>query len=201
MTGDDIKKGRRKRGLTQARLAVLLGINQATLSRWEKGQTTPSLRVRNQLAQLLGMPSGEFDRRLFLSVERDIQCSSLYDKDMRMLACSPSAAAAGGVTVEEALRVDWMKCLDKPGLATVEALHANGLFRGEADYAEGLGPIITPHGTHLLCQTQWVPFRLESGDWVARFSLSPLPEEAGKTIPNQLRIIKGQEETLLFPGA
>lgn len=37
MNGDDLKVWRKRRGLTQARLAELLGTYQVTVARWEGG--------------------------------------------------------------------------------------------------------------------------------------------------------------------
>jgi putative transcriptional regulator len=42
MTPEQIKSFRIRMGMTQAKLAHILGVQQATLNRWEKGHSKPS---------------------------------------------------------------------------------------------------------------------------------------------------------------
>jgi transcriptional regulator with XRE-family HTH domain len=68
MTGGQanrVKALRSSVGLTQEELARLLGVSLRTLSRWEKGETTPTLRNARRLARRLrvaveelGLPKG-----------------------------------------------------------------------------------------------------------------------------------------------
>jgi len=44
-----LERGRRARGLTQAQLAVLAGTSQATLSAYERGLKSPSLKVASRI--------------------------------------------------------------------------------------------------------------------------------------------------------
>ncbi|HSV28907.1 MAG TPA: PAS domain-containing protein, partial [Candidatus Omnitrophota bacterium] len=48
-----VKRVREQHGLKQAAMAELLGVDQATVSRWECGQHIPALSVRNKLARML----------------------------------------------------------------------------------------------------------------------------------------------------
>lgn len=43
---------RKKHGFTQAKLAEQLGVDQSTVSLWEKGKTAPSRKTANRLAEL-----------------------------------------------------------------------------------------------------------------------------------------------------
>lgn len=52
--GNRFKQLRESRSLTQAQLAKALGCSQATLSRWEKGEATPSYEVIKKLIELYG---------------------------------------------------------------------------------------------------------------------------------------------------
>jgi XRE family transcriptional regulator of biofilm formation len=55
--GQTVRRARRRRGLSQATLAVLARISQAYLSRLEAGiQRNPSIAVLKRLAKALGVP-------------------------------------------------------------------------------------------------------------------------------------------------
>lgn len=45
MKGDDIRRMREARGLTQAELAARLGVGQRTVGNWERGETVPRNRI------------------------------------------------------------------------------------------------------------------------------------------------------------
>jgi len=54
MKGSTVKAIRISKGLTQAELAELLGVVEATISRIESGQRNVSDRIRIRIAQLFG---------------------------------------------------------------------------------------------------------------------------------------------------
>jgi transcriptional regulator with XRE-family HTH domain len=49
---NSLKRYRRLAGLSQKRVALTLGLQQATLSRWEKGMALPGIRYLFQLSLL-----------------------------------------------------------------------------------------------------------------------------------------------------
>jgi y4mF family transcriptional regulator len=53
--GQKIKDRRKQLGITQPHLAELAQISTNTLYQIERGQANPSLKVLNQLAEVLGM--------------------------------------------------------------------------------------------------------------------------------------------------
>lgn len=53
-----VKQARQKLGLKQCDFAALLGVTQVTVSRWEQGHRTPSLKVLIQVAELLNEAPG-----------------------------------------------------------------------------------------------------------------------------------------------
>jgi transcriptional regulator with XRE-family HTH domain len=74
MSGDwseRVKRYRLRHGLTQERLAAVLGVAQRTISRWERGQDRPSLEQQRQLRDLGWEPTGTLLRSLAASV---MQC-------------------------------------------------------------------------------------------------------------------------------
>ena len=54
-----IRKARKKAGITQDGLASLLGINRATVSKYESGQIEPSLSQLGKIAKTLGTTVSE----------------------------------------------------------------------------------------------------------------------------------------------
>ena len=63
-----IRDCRLRLGLSQARIAVLLGVSQRTVSRWERGEDNPSLAQQRRLRELGWEPSGSLLHSLQASI-------------------------------------------------------------------------------------------------------------------------------------
>ena len=59
MIGDNIRKARQRRGLSQAELASRLHVVRQTVSKWENGRSAPDAELLIPLAELLGTPVSE----------------------------------------------------------------------------------------------------------------------------------------------
>ena len=57
--GARIAQLRDEAGYTQQRLAIIVGVSQATMSDWERGVTFPTWRNLNKLSRGLGVAIGE----------------------------------------------------------------------------------------------------------------------------------------------
>ncbi len=55
---DHLKELRKKRGLSQAKLAEMVGVEQPTIQRWEAGKRLPDLNDLGGLSQALGVSMG-----------------------------------------------------------------------------------------------------------------------------------------------
>ena len=55
---DTLSQLRKKKGLSQAELAERLHVNQASVSRWEKGAGAPSADVLQKLSEILEVSAG-----------------------------------------------------------------------------------------------------------------------------------------------
>ena len=68
--GNRLKTLREQRGYTQEHLAKLIGVSKSTLSRYEKGKTSPKMDVLEKMAMHLDTTitwlCSEFDSELFL---------------------------------------------------------------------------------------------------------------------------------------
>ena len=62
MTGDELRRLRRRLGLTQVQLAERLGVTSTSVARWERGERAISEPVA-RLVRLLGEMSGKPTRK------------------------------------------------------------------------------------------------------------------------------------------
>lgn len=89
--GRALRRWRRLRGVKQSHAAELLGITQATLSRWERGQHRLTEQAERKLAELLRAPldsAGDAGlRRLVESSSQQVHL--ICDLSHRLLAASP----------------------------------------------------------------------------------------------------------------
>ena len=60
-TGERIRKARLRAGVTQEQLAALLGVDRATISKYESGIIDPPTSQMNRIADLLSMDSAAAD--------------------------------------------------------------------------------------------------------------------------------------------
>jgi DNA-binding XRE family transcriptional regulator len=72
MLSDDwsalVRRYRVRHGLTQGRMAAVFGVSQRTISRWERGDDTPSLEWQRQLRDLGWQPPGTMLASLAASI-------------------------------------------------------------------------------------------------------------------------------------
>jgi transcriptional regulator with XRE-family HTH domain len=89
-----VKRYRLRYGLTQARMAALLGVSQRTVSRWELGQDRPGLELQTRLRDLAAWPEGTMLSRLAASVRHcPVPRALSRMPNLRLLAVSPLAIA------------------------------------------------------------------------------------------------------------
>lgn len=92
-----IKRYRRANGLTQAALAELLSVEQATVSRWERQFHKPDLAIQKRLRDMMRKHPAGADRAIRYRVQCALSAMKLADRHGRNLAASPAAAALHGV--------------------------------------------------------------------------------------------------------
>lgn len=65
MFNEKLKSARKRKGLSQAALGKLLGVQAQTVGRWETGKSKPNLEIINKLCEALDVPL-----RYFINEER-----------------------------------------------------------------------------------------------------------------------------------
>ena len=65
MFNEKLKAARKQKGLSQAELGKLLGVQAQTVGRWENGKSKPNLETINKLCEALDVPL-----RYFINEER-----------------------------------------------------------------------------------------------------------------------------------
>lgn len=101
--GRALRRWRRLRGVKQSHAAELLGVTQATLSRWETGRHPISDSAQRKLSQLLASP---LDSAGDAGLRRLVESSTLpvhliCDLSHRLLAASPTRVIDWAVDLAE----------------------------------------------------------------------------------------------------
>lgn len=136
--GRSLRVWRAARRVKQAHAAELLGVSQATISRWEGGALEPSPREAARLADLLAArPESDADRALLDLVESSTQAAHLVcDLSHRLLAASPSRAAEWGLPAQDLIGVSLWRYASPAIQAAETGLEAAGWY-------EPLAPSLT----------------------------------------------------------
>jgi transcriptional regulator with XRE-family HTH domain len=179
--GRSLRAWRTARRVKQAHAAELLGVSQATVSRWESGALAPSPREASRLADLLAArPESDADRALLDLVESSTQPAHLIcDLSHRLLAASPARSREWGLPKDDLIGVS----LWRYASAAIVAAEA-GL--GDAGWYEAVAPALTvetgANGSNEVPirpgRMNWTRLRLSDGRFarlVRTQSLSPPP--------------------------
>ena len=106
-----IKQFRLSRGLNQAVLAELCGVQQATISRWEAGKSVPDRAMRNRLRAILHAQNSKMDQAILRSVHYAHTCSGLALTDPpRVIEASLAGCQLQGIRHADVVKIplfDW----------------------------------------------------------------------------------------------
>ena len=129
-------------GLTQSDLAEMLNVDQATVSRWERGAQMPDADMQTRLRDILFRGRAISDSRLTHLVRSAHSLMALIAADGKFLALSETAVAL--VTAQSTSLADVMT----PSVQEVwDAAVAAGFFRGETASVTYAIEVKRPDGT------------------------------------------------------
>jgi transcriptional regulator with XRE-family HTH domain len=78
--GNRLRTARRSAGLTQRQLADELGVESVTVSRWERGVTTPSLPRLRRVAELTGTTTSDLVRAPDAATSHAVELAALREE-------------------------------------------------------------------------------------------------------------------------
>ncbi|HTY70446.1 MAG TPA: helix-turn-helix domain-containing protein [Alphaproteobacteria bacterium] len=168
---------RRFRGLKQLALAQLLEVDQATVSRWERGQSVPHLRGRQRLRDLLRATTGD-DALLKHAIAAAIGEVVLSSSEDVVIAASRAYAAANGITADEIAGKSLRPTFIGDSRHAWQAIHGHGFFNGDvASATVFLRVLRLCGGPEWRCvKAVCVPVRLSNGCLAVRGEWAGLTE-------------------------
>lgn len=191
-----LKRFRKARGLTQAALAELLGVEQATVSRWECDTHQPELGIQRRLRDMIYGHGPGSDRFVFSSTRLSPFPVKLATSDGRNIVASAAAAACHGVMVHQLEGVDYRSFyteeLERNWFKAVEL----GFFHGELLGVQVYNRWRPLDGTlEKACMSYWTPTRLSDGEIIMFGEFRLITNEDLAQIPLESRFIAQPMDT------
>ena len=103
INGRSIKLARESRGLSQSKLSELLGVTQATLSRFEKGVLTVTPEFVSKIAQALNYPATFFEKDIRIAGETSLFYRKRASMTVRDLSILESKISILSKSIDEML--------------------------------------------------------------------------------------------------
>lgn len=195
---DQLRRYRRVHGLTQAVLAEILNVEQATISRWERGVHEPDLSVQRRLRDLICGPLFNSEEFRLKVIGRSPFAVKVANKQAKNLAASSGAANLHGVPRDVLARADY-----RP--------YFSDILRDQWDRACGLGFFAGD-----VCSVQvhtkwrplngldfkygisyWTPFRLSDGEIVLVSEFREIGSSEFESTPQSERFVVSPMDSVL----
>ena len=103
INGKSIKLARESRGLSQSKLSELLGVTQATLSRFEKGVLTVAPEFVSKIVQALNYPASFFEKDIRIAGETSLFYRKRASMTVRDLSILESKISILSKSIDEML--------------------------------------------------------------------------------------------------
>jgi transcriptional regulator with XRE-family HTH domain len=162
--GQTIRQYRILNGLTQTALAELVSVDQATVSRWERGLQAPDVAMQGRLRALVRVSPLGRRRHLLHVVQAAPGVMMLFDSAFTLLAASRAVGERFGVAAADLTGVAYGKLLsDELVEARLRAADA-GFHIGQVAsvYVPARWP--GPDGRHHYALTLWLPAGTDESD-------------------------------------
>lgn len=170
-----LRQWRRQNRMKQSAAGDLLGVSQATISRWESGQGVMSPGQRRRLRDLLGRPASRSQALARHLVTRAPGLAGLVDRDLVCLAASAEAAREHGVPQSMLEGLDFRPLLPPRTLEVMDRLAAHGFFDGAVASARAVFHVPLLNGRQRLADHLAIPYRDEDGAVLMLLTSTVLP--------------------------
>jgi transcriptional regulator with XRE-family HTH domain len=167
--GRSLRTWRALRRVKQLHAAALLGVSQATVSRWENGQTPPAPDEAERLRRLMAAKLGsDADRVLARLVSQSAAPVHLIcDLTHRLLATSPAREAQFKVPTSQLMGTSLWRYASDDIVAAEGRLAAHGWFGPTPPAIEFHTRARDSDDLAILaCDMRWVRFQLSDGSFV-----------------------------------
>jgi transcriptional regulator with XRE-family HTH domain len=152
-------------GLTQAAMAELLGVEQATVSRWERGVHQPELSIQRRLRDLMRGQGNASDQIIFHRVYCSLAAMKIANCSAQNLAASREAGRLHGVASEILSRCNYRPFFTEMVEHQWNDAIQKGFFAGEVASIRVYNPWRPVNGQPVrYCVSYWTPARLSDGE-------------------------------------
>lgn len=191
MSGWDrvIRRYRRVKGLTQAAFGDVLGVEQATISRWERGFHLPEVAMQKRLRSLLGREFVASDDIILHRVRNSLGASKMADRGGRNVAVSARAASLHGVGRDYLERLEYGRFFTDTLDSQWEAARNSGFFAGDVASIHVFNTWLPACGGPVrFCEGFWTPVVLSGGEIMLASEFAEIDASAYSRVPEGSRI-------------
>ena len=177
--GPPLRRLRRLRALKQSAFAELLGVDQATVSRWESGRQIPDLGMQRRLRDLMRRAEPNEEVLLKHCINASIGYTMLCDEDRIIRAASPSFCQIHSVTETDIVGMSTMGAFSAELERMLWIAVEHGFFEGEVASVRVVSRFHSLSGTWrnaggIVC---WTPVPLADGHILRRVDRITLSDE------------------------
>lgn len=161
-----LKAYRSRNGLSQAALGTLLGVDQTTVSRWERTLDAPSIRQRKRIRDLMRRSQmGRQDHAMRMRVRNALWPSSLMGRGAVFLEASPQVVTEAHLPFSDLRGMSVYGAFGDQTDAVTERWEQAGIFEGDLAMAvtvNVLNPTVPGRTTYI--QTLDTPYFSTEGE-------------------------------------
>lgn len=162
--GVHVRRLRQARGWKQTALADYLGVDQATISRWERGLQVPDLTMRVKLRDLVRRALPDADRMALMPVTASPHMAVAVDNGLRIVAASEPAAERWGVAHRMLPGKSLTPFLSPDLTWALDQIDQAGFWRGEVAVARAVASAEDFDGRAFYGTYVWTPLQLSGGE-------------------------------------
>lgn len=183
-----ISRYRRLNGFTQSAFGQMLGVEQATVSRWERGYHTPDLAMQKRLRAMIGRDVIVSDDVVIHRVRQSFSAVKMATRGGRNVAVSRRAAMLHGVGVAALEGIEYRRFYTEILGAQWEIARKCGFFKGDVASIHVFNTWVPVSGGAVrYCEGLWTPVFLSGGEIMLASEFADIDEAAYRGVPESGR--------------